>query len=132
VSTVVGLVLVVVVGAAALLSDELLKGRREPTPAPDPTTFITASTEGAPREVRLVDNGTSVTLTWKDPTSGTVQFVIRGQPLQGSPLPLRNAGAGTTTITYAGLVRTTNYCFVVVAVYTTNNVAPAPAVCTTR
>jgi serine/threonine protein kinase len=131
-STVVGLLLIVVVGAAALLSDELLKGRPEPTPTPDPTRFITASAEGAPRDVRLVDNGTSVTLTWKDPTPGTVQFIIRGQPVQGSPLPLRNAGAGTTTITYAGLDRATNYCFVVVAVYTTETVAPASPVCTTR
>jgi hypothetical protein len=132
VSTVVGLVLIVVVGAGALLSDELLKGRTQPTPTPEATRFITASTEGAPRDVRLVDNGTSVTLSWTDPTSGAVQFVIRGQPVRGSPLPLRDAGRGTTTITYAGLDRTANYCFVVVAVYTTNIVAPAPTVCTTR
>lgn len=133
-AAITGLVLVAAIAAATLLSGQLIDRRPEgtPTPTPGTTDVITASAQGAPRDVRLVDNGTSVTLRWTDPAGGTVQFVIRGGPVGGSPLPLRDVGRGTTTLTYGGLDRGTNYCFLVAAVYTVNNVATAPRVCTTR
>jgi len=102
------------------------------SPTDQPTTIITGSTEGAPRQVRLADRGTSVTLTWADPSGGTVAFLVVGSGSGGGSLETKQVDRGGTSVTYSGLDRNRNYCFVVGAVYAVDRVATASEVCTRR
>jgi hypothetical protein len=102
------------------------------TPSDNPTTIITGSAEGAPRQVRLADRGTSVTLTWADPSGGTVAFLVVGSGSGGASLETKQIDRGGTSVTYSGLDRDRNYCFVVGAVYAVDRVATAAEVCTRR
>jgi len=122
-------VLAAVLTAGAALTIVALTGRPAPrdagatSPSPPPS---------APRDVKLRDDGVSVTLTWTDPTSGTVPFIIAegrvGEQLRAlQPLP-----AGQTAYTLNGLNPTLDYCFAVVATYDTNVVATSDPVCTER
>jgi serine/threonine-protein kinase PknK len=103
-----------------------------PTPAAQPTTFITGTPEGAPRQVQLADRGTSVTLTWVDPSGGVVPFLVIGSGSAGEKLETKQVDRGGTSVTYSGLERDRNYCFVVGAVYAVDRVATATQVCTRR
>src|SRR5262249_18357500 len=50
------------------------------TASPQTTRFITATKEDAPKNVRIIDQrGTSLTVTWTDPTTGSVSFVVNGK-----------------------------------------------------
>jgi hypothetical protein len=102
------------------------------TAEPTPTTFITGSAEGAPRDVRLTDRGTSVTLTWADPSGGAVPFIVVASGSSGEPLETKQVPRGRTSVTYGGLERQRYYCFVVGAVYAVDRVATAPQRCTKR
>jgi serine/threonine-protein kinase PknK len=125
------LVAIIVVGLAlsAVLS---LLGPRHPTAA-SPTPSTGPSHSRAPGNVRLVDRGNSVVLTWTDPAHGTVSFIIRSELRTSGalrPLPLHFAPGGVTQLTITGLNPKAHYCFLVGAVYTTNDVRLAPYVCT--
>jgi hypothetical protein len=102
------------------------------TPTDRPTTFITGAPEGAPRQVQIADRGTSVTLTWTDPSGGTVAFLVVGSGSGGESLETKQVDRGGTSVTYNGLDRTRNYCFVVGAVYAVDRVATATEACTRR
>jgi serine/threonine-protein kinase PknK len=102
------------------------------SPTDQPTTIITGSAQGAPRQVRLADRGTSVTLTWADPSGGVVAFLVIGSGPAGEKLDTKQVDRGGTSVTYSGLERDRNYCFVVGAVYAVDRVATAAEVCTRR
>jgi hypothetical protein len=126
-----------VAGTAVLMLVDDRGGRvaaTRPTSSPtdQPTRIITGSAEGAPRQVRLSDRGTSVTLTWADPSGGTVAFLVVGSGSGGASLETKQVDRGGTSVTYSGLDRTRNYCFVVGAVYAVDRVATASEVCTRR
>ena len=139
---VVALILVAVLavaGTAALMLFEDRPGTvargpvsTSPRPTDRPTTIITASAQGAPRNVRLADRGTSVTLTWADPAAGTVPFLVVGSGPGGERLETQQVDRGGTSVTFSGLERNRNYCFVVGAVYAVDRVATAAEVCTRR
>jgi hypothetical protein len=98
-----------------------------------PTRFISAQASGSPRDIRVSDDrGTSVTLSWTDPTAGTVTFVVVGTGPGGEKLATKSIHRGTTTVTYTQLNAAKNYCFVVGAVYAVDTVALAPEICTKR
>jgi hypothetical protein len=82
--------------------------------------------------VRLRDDGGTVTLTWADPSHGTVPFFVEvGKP--GAQLQLYGTlPQGETTYRVVGLNPRLDYCFSVIAVYGTNVVAPSNLVCTQR
>ncbi len=86
----------------------------------------------APTDVKLRDDGGTVTLTWTDPSSGTVPFFVEvGKP--GAQLQLYGTlPQGETTYRVVGLNPRLDYCFSVIAVYGTNVVAPSNLVCTQR
>ena len=129
-------VLAVAVAAALMLNAGRRPAAGPPTvagsPTDPPTAFITASATGAPREVRLNDRGNAVTLTWNDPSDGTVSFLVVGSGPAGQPLDTKQVQRGSTSVTYSGLDRTRNYCFVVGAVYAVDRVATAAEICTRR
>jgi serine/threonine protein kinase len=90
--------------------------------APTNTTLAsTAATPGndpafAPTITALEDKGTSIKLTWYDPTDGKAQFVVIDVTAP-KPQPLNTVAAGTTTYTVDGLNRATReYCFQVLAI----------------
>jgi hypothetical protein len=128
-------VAVVAVASAAVLA---LNAGRGQTPTAQPsgpasTTFITAQGEGAPRDVKVAeDQGNSVRLEWTDPTTSTVSFIVVGKGPAAERLAPQSLPRGTTTVTFTGLDPTKNYCFTVGAVYTYEQVATAPDVCTSR
>jgi serine/threonine-protein kinase PknK len=128
-------VAVIAVASASLL---LLRSGNQPdqSTAPTPnesTTLITGQSPGMPTDVKIAeDRGTSVTLTWTDPTAGTVSFVIVQKGSSGERFETKTTAPATLTVTFTGLDRAKNYCFTVGAVYTVTNVAVAPDICTRR
>jgi len=85
----------------------------------------------APHELKLKDDKTSITLTWKDPSPGTVPFVVAGGS-QGTMRELQGLSAGTTKYTISGLNAKLEYCFTVAAVYGTQDVQLSDLACTKR
>ncbi|MEV4343475.1 hypothetical protein AB0J83_03195 [Actinoplanes sp. NPDC049596] len=86
----------------------------------------------APSDVRLKDGGTAITVTWTDPSSGSVSFMVTmGRPGQELK-PVSTLGPGQTSFEMSGLNGTLNYCFAVVAVYRNNQFATSPQACTSR
>ena len=86
----------------------------------------------APSQVTVRADHGAVTVTWDDPTAGTAPFIVAGG-VAGQPGRLRQqVPAGQTSVTINGLNATLDYCFSVVAVYGTDNVAISDLVCTHR
>ncbi|MBN1173975.1 MAG: fibronectin type III domain-containing protein [Micromonosporaceae bacterium] len=82
-----------------------------------------------PTDLQLKDNGTSITVTWRDPAAGQVPFIVAGGP--GTDLRTQRT-TRETTFTLNGLNPRLNYCFTVAAVYDVNHVAVSDLVCTRR
>jgi hypothetical protein len=106
-----------------------LKGEGSPmritaTPAPSPSP--------APTNVTIQDNGGSLTLTWADPSSGKVQFIVTGGRDGMTSAPVDTVPAGRTTSTIYGLSVHYNYCFAVSAVWSPELIAPSIRTCTHR
>lgn len=85
-----------------------------------------------PTGVRIVDKGASIKVSWVDPTSGTVSFLVAmGHP--GEQLkPVTTLGPGQTSYEVSALNPGLNYCFAVVAVYRNNQFATSQQACTDR
>ncbi|GAA0577195.1 hypothetical protein GCM10010172_72380 [Paractinoplanes ferrugineus] len=85
-----------------------------------------------PAGVKIVDNGSTIKITWVDPTDGTVSFLVAmGHP--GEQLkPVTTLGPGQTTYEVSALNPALNYCFAVVAVYRNNKFATSQQACTSR
>ncbi|GAA4245950.1 fibronectin type III domain-containing protein [Dactylosporangium darangshiense] len=104
------------------------------TPASSAAPAASHATLGgsrAPHDLKLKDDKTSITLTWKDPSPGTVPFVVAGGS-QGAMRELQGLPAGTTKYTISGLNAKLEYCFTVAAVYGTQDVQLSDLACTKR
>lgn len=97
-----------------------------------PSATPSMPTLAAPSGVKLRDNGASITLTWRDPSHATLPFIVAGGHAGDQSRPYLQVPAGQTTVTLNGLSTTMDYCFTVVAVYTTDQLAPSELVCTKR
>jgi eukaryotic-like serine/threonine-protein kinase len=123
--------LAVLVGGAIGLAITLLNGqntRTQPPPStstpqtvsnpPDVTTTIPQGGDPAfaPTLKPVKDDGTSITLTWTDPTAGKAQFVV--VDVSGPrPEPLITVAAGQTTYTVENLnPAATKYCYQIIAI----------------
>jgi hypothetical protein len=123
------------VAAAVVTGVTLLRPAPKPAPAPpaqaqqSPTPAVSAS---APSGLKLRDDGDTVTLTWTDPSAGTVPFFVEvGQA--GTQLKLYGRlSPGETSYPVVGLNPKLDYCFSVVAVYSSTLLAPSSLVCTRR
>jgi hypothetical protein len=134
---VVGVAALVAVAVVAIVT--FLRSNQTPTPqaasssSTNPLPTVTASySVAAPNNLHLRDDRDTVTLTWVDPSGGTVPFFIEvGQA--GAQLRLYGrVSPGETTYPVAGLNPKLDYCFSVVAVYSTTLLAPSNLVCTQR
>lgn len=95
-----------------------------------------AETEGveAPENVELADNGSTITITWDDPTDGTAGFVIvytRADDDSQYDL-LTEAEQGSTTATINALSEDFDYCFRVGVLVAYDSVPNSDPVCTER
>jgi hypothetical protein len=86
----------------------------------------------APTDVKIRDNGDSVTLTWTDPSGGTVPFLVEAGKAGTQLSRYAALPPGQPTYTVIGLHPKLDYCFTIVAVYGTDLVAPSNLVCTQR
>lgn len=131
VSAAVALVIAVVVVALAARP-----GRHTAGPAPTTTQTLQVTDQGAPTNVRLEDNQTSVTITWSDPSGGLVSFAILGGRQNEQPQLLRVvAPPDPPTWTHEGLNASYDYCYVVAAFYRADGkdvAARSKQVCTHR
>jgi hypothetical protein len=86
----------------------------------------------APSDVRMRDYGSSVQLSWSDPANGRASFIVTvGQP--GQQLrPMGQVGPATTSFNLKGLNAELDYCFAIVAVYSTSQFSTSPQTCTSR
>jgi hypothetical protein len=98
-----------------------------PPTAPGPTLA-----GDPPTDLRLQDNGTAVTVTWTDPTAGTVPFIVAGGRAGQTLGAMATVNPGQTSFTINGLNPRLDYCFTVLAVYSTDRYATSGQVCTSR
>ncbi|GIJ29480.1 hypothetical protein Vqi01_46420 [Micromonospora qiuiae] len=128
---VVALISVVVAVAAVVGVGFLLLDRRAESPDTAPGSTVTEP--GAPpTDLTLRDDTVTITLTWGDPSDGLVPFVVAGGRA-GMPLRMMaTVDAGQTTYTVNGLSSRVDYCFAVLAVYDTDQLATSSQVCTSR
>ncbi|WP_238014093.1 hypothetical protein KZZ52_10130 [Dactylosporangium sp. AC04546] len=101
------------------------------TTAPAISASGPAGNPKAPAQLRLRDDRTAITLTWVDPSDGTVPFIVAGGQ-QGALRQLQVMPAGSTTYTINGLNPKLDYCFTVAAVYSTDSVELSDLACTNR
>ena len=101
-------------------------------PGPAVTSGAAAVPSGGPIDLQLRDAGTSITLTWTDPSNGTAPFVVAGGRADQGYRPLQSLGSGQTSYTLNGLDPSVDYCFLVAAIYTGQQAVPSNPVCTRR
>ncbi|MEV7231261.1 tetratricopeptide repeat protein [Polymorphospora sp. NPDC051019] len=123
-----------VVAAVSATVTAVMVLRDDPTPPPPPT----APTAGPvvdgepPTGVRVRDDGTAITVTWEDPSPGTVPFIVAGGRAGQQLRAMATINPGETSHTVNGLNPRLNYCFTVLAVYSTERYATSGQVCTDR
>jgi hypothetical protein len=83
-----------------------------------------------PTELKLRVDGTAITITWKDPSEGTVPFIVAGAQSGRQHKAMASLGPGETAYTINGLNPRLGYCFTVLAVYSTDEYAASGQVCT--
>ncbi|WP_281898114.1 fibronectin type III domain-containing protein [Phytohabitans aurantiacus] len=85
-----------------------------------------------PTDLRLRDEGSVITITWKDPSDGAVPFIVAGAQAGKPHRAMANVSPGETSYTVNGLNARLSYCFTVVAYYSTDIFATSGQVCTDR
>jgi hypothetical protein len=98
----------------------------------DPASDVPTLAGPAPSDVRMRDYRSSVKLFWADPANGKASFVITGGRPGGQLSAMGQVGPTTTTFDLNGLNADLDYCFAIVAVYTTSQFSTSPQICTSR
>ena len=98
----------------------------------DPGSDVPTLAGPAPTDVRIRDYGSAVKLFWTDPANGRTSFLVTvGHP--GEQLkPMGQVGPTTTSFDLNGLNAELDYCFAIVAVYSTSQFSTSPQTCTSR
>jgi hypothetical protein len=131
--SILALVLVAAMALAGGITAAVLVLR---TPAADPAARSTPTTPSQalrpPADLRLRDDGSSVTLTWSDPSRGTVPFIVAGGRAGNALNPLGSVESGKNTYTLNGISASADFCFLVAAVYSPEHTVPSSLICTKR
>jgi hypothetical protein len=133
-----GVALVASLGAAILIAAIVIAmqvfGPTEPSaPAAGPASAAPSEAAAlAPGDVRIRDDGGSVTLTWTDPSEGTVAFIVAGAREGEAFKALESVPAGRTMLVLYGLNVGHNYCFTVSAIWAPEVITPSIRTCTSR
>ncbi|MFG2058987.1 fibronectin type III domain-containing protein [Micromonospora sp. NPDC048930] len=125
---------VVAVAAAVGVGAVVLNRDAAPDPGPAPATGgVRPKVSGPPPgDLKLRDDSTTITVTWTDPSNGGVPFVVAGGRAGQKLGVMATVDPGTTTYTVNGLSPKLDYCFTVLAVYSTDTYATSGQVCTDR
>ncbi|MEO3743942.1 tetratricopeptide repeat protein [Plantactinospora sp. B5E13] len=97
-----------------------------------PASAPPASPGSPPGDLTLVDDRTSVTLTWTYPAGAEGSVVLAGGRAGQEPRAFQELPAGSTGYVVYSLDVRTNYCFTVAVVYSADVVGRADPVCTDR
>ena len=100
--------------------------------APSPSVAASEPAAGAPTDVTIKDDGGSVTLTWTDPSEGTVSFIVAGARDGEAFKAFESVPAGRTTLVIYGLNVGYNYCFTISAIWAPEVITPSIRTCTSR
>jgi hypothetical protein len=124
----------VAVLAAAVVVVVALADRPASAPGPTPTGPSTGPAVGGepPTDLALRDDGAAITITWTDPTGGGVPFIVAGARRGQQLGAMASIDPGGTSHTVNGLSPLVDYCFTVLAVYSTETYATSGQVCTNR
>lgn len=134
-ATVIVAVVATVVAVAAVAGvGALVLGRDAAPPAgPTPSASAPATATGPPpTDLKLRDDTATITLTWTDPADGAVPFMVAGGRTGQALGVMASVDPGQTTYTVNGLNSRVDYCFTVLAVYSTDSFATSGQVCTDR
>lgn len=85
-----------------------------------------------PTDLKVRVDGSAITVTWKDPTEGTVPFIVAGAQAGRQHKAMATINPGETSATINGLNPRLGYCFTVLAVYSSDEYAASGQVCTER
>lgn len=96
------------------------------------STAASPTTKEPPGQVRVDENGTALTLTWTDPSDGTAPFIVAGGRAGEQPRAMAQITPGSTRYVLNGLNPSLDYCFIVVAVYSADELVRSDQVCTER
>ncbi len=88
--------------------------------------------DAAPVVTDVRDERVAVTLTFADRSDGKAPFYVIGGPAGRQPTTLAEAPKGATSVRVNAVNPEVDYCFVVVAVLSVDQVAPSVQVCTAR
>ncbi|EEP70623.1 hypothetical protein MCAG_00950 [Micromonospora sp. ATCC 39149] len=123
-------VLVIMVGVAVMVFG------RDAAPPPEtgpPAASATPTVGGPPPgDLKLRDDSSTITLTWTDPSAGAVPFMVAGGRAGQKLGVMATVDPGQTSYTVNGLNARVDYCFTVLAVYSTDAFATSGQVCTQR
>ncbi|MFG1954997.1 fibronectin type III domain-containing protein [Micromonospora sp. NPDC048830] len=131
----VAAVLVVLAVVAAVLVFGVFGRASEVPPATSAPPLASAAPKVSgppPGDLRLRDESSTITLTWTDPSRGAVPFMVAGGRAGQKLGVLADVDPGETSYTVNGLNSRVDYCFTVLAVYSTNTFATSGQVCTDR
>ncbi|MEU5720212.1 tetratricopeptide repeat protein [Micromonospora sp. NPDC047738] len=143
---VAGVIVVLLIGAIAVVAGVSRLDRSREAPGPSPTTghAATGTPSGTPnaapaaspgtppQQVRLTDRRDSILLSWTYPAGAEGPLVVAGGRTGQPQHTFLELPAGTDSYIAYGLDRSTDYCFTVALVWSTDTVARAPSVCTRR
>lgn len=101
---------------------------KSPSDLPSPSQVA----ERAPEITKIQDERVAVTLTFTDHSDGAAAFYVVGGPSGRQPTTLAEAPRASTTVRVNAVNPEVDYCFVVVAVLSVDEVAPSVQVCTSR
>ncbi|MFD2768203.1 tetratricopeptide repeat protein [Micromonospora eburnea] len=144
-----GVVVALLLGTIAVIAGVSRVDRPRETPGPGPGTTGTptggtpthtgtpnaapaASPGTPPGAVRLTDRRDSIVLNWTYPAGAEGPVVVAGGRSGQEQHTFLELPAGTDSYTAYGLSRSTDYCFTVAVVWSTDTVARAAPVCTRR
>ncbi|HEV7711713.1 MAG TPA: fibronectin type III domain-containing protein, partial [Asanoa sp.] len=85
-----------------------------------------------PTDLAVREDGDALLLTWSDPTAGTVPFIVAAGKAGTQLRAMGPVEPGVTRYLANGLATDSDYCFTVVAVYSTDRYATSGQVCTHR
>jgi hypothetical protein len=125
--------LVVVVGLAlAAAAVAVVVSFLSAEPGSRPAGGSSSPADPPPIDLQLRDQGTSVTLTWTDPSGGRVSFVVAYGHADKAADRTQRVEPGTTSITINGLNPGVNYCFTVAGIQSATTIALSRLACTQR
>ncbi|MFG1777688.1 hypothetical protein ACGFIR_14285 [Micromonospora sp. NPDC049051] len=124
------MVVALLVAGVALSRGVVGTGSGSPGPSSLPDAAQLA--ESAPVVTNMQDERVTVTLTFADRSAGKAPFYVIGGPVGLPPTTLAEAPKGATSVRINAVNPEVDYCFVVVAVLSVDQVASSVQVCTTR